>query len=150
MTWDRTLLNFRIIEDLKTVLSFSLGNIQKSFIEQIYRHGPHLFLSGFMHLCIVSLYKNAEKTLTLYWPSSWSTRACSFHSSTVSKCPAFAHKKTFLEYTHICFPICFLLHFYLSSSHYCCCVFAWLIHLSTLRLYEISFSCRHVKLSGAV
>lgn len=103
---DGTLLNFFFCH-LRIMLNhWRFKNCPFFFFGQ-YRKNPLLnrlidiVLMGVIHLCIVSLYNYAEKkTVIQYWPSSWSTWACSFHSSIVSKCPAFAHKKTFLEYTH--------------------------------------------------
>ena len=145
---DGNLLNFKNHWRFKNCSFFFFGQYRKN---PLLNRLIDIVLMGVIHLCIVSLYNYAEKkTVIQYWPSSWSTRACSFHSSIVSKCPAFAHKKTFLEYTHIFFPILFSPTFLHQLVSWCWCVFAWFIHLSTLRLYQISFSCRHVKLSGVV
>lgn len=50
----------RTIEDLKTVLSFSLGNIEKN---PLLNRLIDIVLMGVIHLCIVSLYNYAEKKL---------------------------------------------------------------------------------------
>lgn len=141
---DGTLLNFKNHWRFKNCSFFFFGQYRKkSFIEQINRYRPYGCYSPLHRL---ALQLRRKKTVIQYWPSFWSTRACSFHSSIVSKRPAFAHKKTFLEYTHIFFPILFSPTFLHQLVSWCWCVFAWFIHLSTLRLYQISFSCRHVKL----
>lgn len=99
---DGTLLNFKNHWRFKNCSFFFFGQYRKN---PLLNRLIDIVLMGVIHLCIVSLYNYAEKkTVIQYWPSSWSTGACSFHSI-VSKCPAFAHKKTFLEYTHIFFPI---------------------------------------------